>query len=176
MSKNIISLLFIVTAVAMFLVWTRPHLREIDSLKIRKDAFNQALADSRELQQLRDALLVKFNSIKTTDLEKFDKMILQAADPTKLMVAVDNMSKASNVILKDFGAEEISEEQAGKGVAPKYKKVQMGITLSASYENFLGFLGQLQKSLRLMDVDKITFNAADEDLYDFNLQAVSYFK
>lgn len=178
MGRNIIILLFLIVAVSVFWFWTRPLLVEIDVLKAEKDSFNQALARSRELQELRDAILGKFNSISQDDLYRLSKMLPKEPEATKLLVQLSDVADASGgVILNFLDAQEMKksgaaflDDQIG------YQEVDLNINLSAKYEDFLVFLTELQKSLRLIDVKRIDFFAGDTNFYEFNINAKAYYK
>ena len=51
--------------------------------------------------------------------------------------------------------------------------VELGFTVSASYENFLAFLHDLEHSLRVVDIENLTFQVQPEGTindYQFNIR------
>ena len=52
--------------------------------------------------------------------------------------------------------------------------VNISISVSGSYKNFISFLRRIEKSLRLIDVSGLSFSTGKDDFYDFSLEAVSY--
>ena len=52
--------------------------------------------------------------------------------------------------------------------------VDLSFSVSGSYETFLAFLRDLERSLRLVDVTKLSFNAASSNNYDFNVTIRTY--
>ena len=52
--------------------------------------------------------------------------------------------------------------------------VDLSFSVSTSYETFLAFLRDLERSLRLVDVTKLSFNAASSNQYDFTITIRTY--
>jgi len=183
MSRSIISLLFFITAIVIFFVWTKPLLDDIGVLRGEKDSFNKALENSRELQEVRDTLLGKFNSISVEDSASMSKIVPAQAESTELMVELSNIANSSGVIISKLNVQPEAEtaqkpvflESAGEKNQQNYRKVNLSISFSASYEGFCVFLEEIQRSLRLIDVDKIDFFGKGGNLYDFTIHAVAYF-
>ena len=44
------------------------------------------------------------------------------------------------------------------------------------YKSFISFLGNLEKNLRLIEIERITFIAGDADSYEYNITANTYWK
>lgn len=178
MGKSIITLLFLLVAISVFWFWTRPLLAEIDVLKAEKDSFDQALARSRELQELRDDILSKFNSVSQGDLNRLSKMLPAEPESTKLLVQFSDMAQVSGGVILNF----LDVQEPQSSVAPTskepvgYQTVSIRANLSGKYEDFLSFLAELQKSLRLIDVDQVDFFAGDTNFYEFNINAQAYYK
>jgi len=81
----------------------------------------------------------------------------------------------------------VSPPQAGFSLPPRQSgtaasastqddlgSVDLSFSVSSSYETFLTFLRDLERSLRLVDITKLSFNAASSDSYDFNVTIRTY--
>jgi len=166
MIRNVVTTLFLITAVAIFFVLTKPSWAEVNGLIENKAFFSEALDSSRELQNLRDSLLTKFNSISSQDLIRLAKLIPTGSQTTELMIALSNTAQVNGVILKSFKVSEAEEA----------KKVSLDMAVSASYGGFRAFIAELQKSLRLISIDQINFSADKTSAYDFSIKATAYYK
>lgn len=182
MSRGIITILFFATAITVFFAWTNPAFKEITELKVEKESFTRALESFRELQEMRDRILEKFNSISVEDSASLAKMVPEDSEQTELMVEISNLAQASGVVISrlDVQPEAIIEKIASFTPSSNgnlnYRKVDLDISFSSSYEGFSVFLKELQKSLRLVDINEVGFTGRGENLYEFNIKAVSYFK
>lgn len=178
MIKSFSIFLFIVATAAFSWYWTRPLLGDIDQMKAEIAVIEKALADSRELQQMRDLLFERYSSVPAGGLERISKLIPDDPETAKLLVEVENLGKVSGVIVKNL---DIAETKTGPSLSadaegPVYEKSLLTIKIAASYGSLKEFLSRLQKSLRLIDVTEITFSAAEKDFYEFTIKAQSYFK
>ena len=169
--KNIISILFFIAAIAIFVMWTMPFLTEINVLRLEKDSFDNALADSRELQGLRDNLLNDYNSIPIEDLSRLYKIVPQVPEPIKLTVQLSNIAQATGVVVNKVRVQETKGSFGAVG-----QVVDLDMTFSASYESFRSFLSELENSLRLINVDYISFTSGDVNFYNFIVKAEAYFR
>jgi len=180
MSKTIASLLFLAAAFSLFWFWTKPFLEEVDTLVLKKEAIDKALADSRQLQGLRDSLLEQYNAVSGEDLSKISKILPRDSEISKLTVELENIARSNGVVLKTVKPERVEQAaQSTRGIVDQEKtmkpqRIDWDIVVSSAYGGFLGFLGEMQKSLRLIDVDNITFSAKESNFYEFTIKAKTY--
>jgi hypothetical protein len=177
MSKNILSLLFFGTAVAVFVLWTQPYLDELNALKAEKGHIDTALAEARKLQELNNDLLSKFNSISSEDISRLYKMIPGEPEDIKLMIWLSGAAQRTGVIIKSLKVNEPSRSSKKLVLTPKpYKELDLDIGFSSSYESLQFFINELEKNLRLIDIVQISFTAGETNLYEFVIKAKLYFK
>ncbi|MBU1178794.1 hypothetical protein KKB69_00420 [Patescibacteria group bacterium] len=177
MMRNIISLLFIGAAIAMFLTWTNPYLKEIEELRGQRLAFNEILDTSRQLVELRDNLLSKFNLITADELSKFSKIIPEKSESINFVFQLSNVAEAKGVIIKNINFyEAVSADSSSSSVDSDYKKLNIDAFFLGSYEGFKALVEEIENSLRLVDINKIIFSADKENLYEFTIKATAYFK
>jgi len=177
MGRRIISLLFLVMAVAIFWGWTRSQLSMLDGLRAQKGAYDKVLAETRELQSLRDNLLAKYNSITPDNLSRLFKIVPDKAETTKLMVEITNIASEKGVIVKRFySQEEQIEKNVSHVIVSKYNVLSLSFDFAATYEGMRSFLKSLEESLRLIDITEISFLSSDSNLYEFNIKAKAYYK
>jgi Tfp pilus assembly protein PilO len=183
MTKSLITILFIIAAVVLFWFWTKPNLDAIDKLRAETTAVNKALEDATELQKLRDRLLEDYNLISQDDLLRLSKFLPRDPEVPKLTVELENISKTTGVVIKNFNATRVVENTRAPltvggveslPVAPKAEQIFLDVAVSAAYDGFVAFLEELQKSLRLMDVHLISFSAGEKNFYEFNIKATTY--
>lgn len=194
MMKNFISILFIVGAAVLFWFWTKPLLNDIDGLASKKETIDKALADSRQMQEMRQSILDKYNAISEEDLSRLSKMLPEKQIIANLILEVENVAKNSGTVFKSFDSSKVANEEktqsavkyeysggetssaASNKTQKTYSKVAFGVSVSASYENFIVFLKELEKSLHMIDVNSISFSSGDKNFYEFKIDADTYFK
>lgn len=176
--RIIISFLFLATAVTLFFIKTQPNLNDIKTLQLEKQEFGDALASSRELQTLRDKLLSQYNAISQDDRDRLNKLLPLQIDSSNLIVMFEEIVKAHGLLLKKVDVKE-SKQPAGSptvlgAVSSPYKTINLTLSVSGPYASILALFSDLDKSLRLVDVENISFSAATTDTYEFSITARTY--
>lgn len=166
----------------IYFIQVQPYFGDIGALKIKKQEYDEALANSRELQTLKDKLLSQYNEISQNDIEKLRKLLpsyIHPEDPVILAIMIDNIVKTRGLLLKniDIGAVRESDNNTvvlGDPALP-YKTVDLSFSVAGPYPTLLTLLADLEKSLELIDVKAIGFSsAAPTDIYEFSIGAKTY--
>ncbi len=175
--RAIITFIFLATAVVLFVTQTWPSWNETNALRGQQQAYGEALANSRELQALKDQLLVQYNTISQTDLDRFNKMLPSGVDAGSLVTLFESRAAVHGLLLKKINIQEVKEAQdmfAGSPSSP-YRTVNLSFGVTGSYSSVLDLLADLEKSLRIIDVNNVTFSApASSNSYDFTFSAKTY--
>ncbi len=178
MARFGIIILFLGTAIAIFLTQTQPSYNELNVLKSDKQAIEEALQQSRELQTLRDELLEKYNAVSADDVNRLNKLLPANVDNGELIVIFENIAKNRGFLLKKIDVKEQNAGQNQQSVIgappPAFRTIGLSMQISGSYNDFLSFLADLEKSLRIIDIEKINFNIGAGGAIDFQLNAKTY--
>ncbi len=178
MMRIVLSLLFLAIAAAVFFFATQPAWNEVTALKAERQEYDNALAGARELQTLRDKMLVQYNAISQEDRDRLNKLLPSQTDSAGLITMLEDMTKSKGLLLKKVEIKEARQTDTSiiLGTPPSlYKAVDLSITASGSYKSILALFSDLDKSLRLIDVKDIGFSSASTDVYEFSITAKTYF-
>lgn len=178
MIRFVVVILFLAIAVVLFFTQTKPQFNEIQALKIEKQSFDEALQYSREFQALKDDLLSRYNAISTDDLKRLDKILPSDFSSGVLITTLEDRAKNRGLLLKKI---DITEEKAGQsesfqvGALPSpFRTFGLTLVFSGPYTTFLSFLDDLEKSVRIIDVDQIDFTAGANNIIEFKIVAKTY--
>jgi|SRR3989344_2254953 len=161
--RAIISIILIAAAVSVLFFWGRVLWQDVQKLSAEKASFESVISRMNQLRKTRDGLVQVYNTIPGKDLEKIKDLIPVTANTGTLVVELSNLSNESGLLLKN-----VNTRGNDDGV------LAVAFSVSGSYENFTGFLEKLEKSLRLIDVSRISFSAGKDNFYDFALEAATY--
>jgi len=149
--------------------------KNIKEKKIEEKMFSQALDNSKELQAIRDDLLVTYNSFSNEDLTRLGKLLPNNIDNVRLIRNIDGIAAKYGMSLSDVNLNIDNVNGDTVGVEEnKYGSVVLDFSVTAPYRVFLSFLADLEKSLRLVDVIKVEFSSADKDFYEYNVSIKTY--
>jgi Tfp pilus assembly protein PilO len=173
-------------------MFTNPIYQQIPVLRAEVDSYNEALNNSKALENERDKLTSKFNSINKEDLDKLEKLLPDNIDNIRLILEIEKIASPYGMVLKDvkYNAEESVEakptnaKQAGSGAksatSKDYKVLNMEFSVSGTYNNFINFTKDLESNLRIVDISSISFSSEVDSktnptgLYKYNFKIKTY--
>jgi len=189
--RYVVSVILLLASVATYYFFIQPFSAEVDLLKIKKETLDSSLSQLRELSQLRDELLLRYNSIAAEDLERMQKAMPKTPSEGLLMLEIQKLATQNGLSLKSIDITEsaASASRVGQTVitaeaAKPYSSIQSSLQLAGSYEGFRLFLGDIEKNLRIIDVADITFGSGSSRVdegsieagYQFLVRISSYFQ
>ena len=157
MVKNILSVVFLLAAVGAFLFYTKPQYDSLQTLSAQNAQYDAALAKAAQLQSVKQSLLTRYNSFDPTALSRLSTLLPDQVDNIRLILDLDNIASKYGMSLQNVqistpnttastvvGA--ISEQSS------LYEALTLQFSTHGTYEQFKQFLGDLQSSLRIVDL------------------------
>lgn len=175
MFRIIVPTIILVASVGLFVVFTNPNYQQISDLKVSRDAYDQALNNSKQLLAIRDQLKDKYNNLSESDKERLQKLMPDNVDNIRLIIDIQKIASQYGMNPKDIkfdarataknttsGASQVvaTPEEAAQD-NKDYGSFDLEFSVTGTYQNFMSFLHDLENSLRIVDVGGITFQAAD---------------
>lgn len=169
--KLLLPLILIASAVLGFVLMTQPIYDEALVLKQEADKYNEALANSKILQEERDRLTQKWNNISQEDLARLEKIVPDSVDNIKLILEIQRVAQERGILVKNvqFEPEQFAENdpatqnqsanlrRPSTGDSTDYETFDMAFSIEGKYGAFVDFMKLMEKSLRLIDVKTISF-------------------
>ena len=153
-------------------MFTYPTYQDIQTLQATSSQYNDALSNSKKLQETRDALASTYSAINPDDLARLSKMLPDNADNIRLIIDIQRMAQAYGMSLSTIkfdanqtaqgaaGGTTVAATQSDLALSQKnYGVFNLEFTTSATYDNFLKFTKDLESSLRLTDIQSIDFSS-----------------
>jgi Tfp pilus assembly protein PilO len=180
MSRPILSTFLIVVSIALFFSFTDPTYKDVKVLSAENAQFDEALVRARELQSVRDELLSRYNTFTTENLDRVEKILPDNVDNVRLILDLDGIASQYGIVIRDLS---IPNNRGGSDVVGEavviessLGKIELNFNFTSSYEDFKKFLNDLEQSLRIVDIKKISIKPKDleGDLMDFDLNIETY--
>lgn len=167
-----------------------PTFREFQTLRQRNLDLQASSAELDELIQNKDALLKTINTISQSDLERIRRALPEGVAGAELLVFLENTANQNNLSLKRVDLAGITEGTATPG-APRPGGAPLGtgrtqedtsefpfsLDVAGTYENIKAFLVALENSLRIIDIQTISFGSpAQANFFDVSIRAKTYSK
>jgi hypothetical protein len=196
MFKLLVPIILIGTAVTGFVMFTNPIFTDISKIKAEIVSYNEALDNSKALENERDKLTKKYNTIDPNDLEKLQKLLPDNVDNIRLILEIEKLALPYGMILKNVkydstlaskksttpkaGTEAQAPQEIGVGInleenSKEYGEWTLGFTTEGTYSNFINFIKDMEDNLRIVDISSIAFSSdTGEKLKDKEKPTDSY--
>jgi hypothetical protein len=176
MFKILLPIIFIIGAIGSFVFYTKDLYSQTKLMNQELQSISGALDKATQLRVMRDKLAIERNSISPADLARINKMLPDGVENIGLIIEMNNIARDKGMELL---SPSISEASPDAGVGPdstKYGSIKMTFGVNTTYDKFMDFLKELERSLRLVDVMSISFGAPDEATgrSNFNLTIQTY--
>src|SRR3990167_8196250 len=172
MIRLIIPIILIGLAITGFFAFTSPLYKDISTLKGEVSSYNEALDNSKALENERDKLTAKYNAISVDDLAKLQKLLPDNIDNIRLILEIEKVASPYGMVLKDVKYDAIEKDtpknaavsqggvQGGRTVLTPQKDYgvwNLSFSVSSTYNNFLNFTKDLENNLRIVDISSVSF-------------------
>ena len=180
MSRLLIPLILLCAAIGLFVLYIDPAYQTIQKLQAQVSAFDDALNKSKELKRVRDQLLSRRNTFPDEKLQKIEKILPDNVDNIRLVIDINNVAARHSLTLKNVQLGNISDSTKAKNAlavgtsGSPVGSVDLGFVVNAPYINFLSFIQDLEHSLRVIDIEKISFTAGEKDSSDYTVSIRTY--
>lgn len=190
MFRFIIPIILIGIAITTFFTFTNPLYRDVLLLREEVSAYNEALGNSKALENERDKLSQKYNAIGSENLNKLEKLLPESVDNIRLILEIEKLAAPYGMVLKDVKYDANQEEADSKSgiiqggvVANKNKNYgvwNLGFSTEGTYNNFLNFVKDIENNLRIVDIVEVSFSSDAKnptlasDVYKYNFSIKTY--
>lgn len=189
MSRGITSIILIAVGLLAYYFFFLPQLDALQAARFESETAGSAIQELTDLEAKRDQLTDTYNNVKASLLQKIDQVMPTGPSASALLSDLDAIARKDGVILKsvDFGevtalskttaaakkapaAQQIAVQQQGVQVLP-FKLAVVG-----RYDAFRRFLSDLELNQRLIDVTAVNFGSSVGEVYQFDVQAKTYYQ
>ena len=149
---------FIVIAVSigMYLVYISPTMTNVKLLNLKKSSQNNLLLKTKELAAKRDAILIDYNNISSSDISRLNKIIPDTFNPVLFINDVNGMVFRYGMVIKEFKVNEskteIRDAILNRPKTEAYRTNVVTLRLQGQYSQFMKFLNDLELGSRLVDI------------------------
>ena len=198
MMKFVMPAILIGISIAVFFVLTNPIYNEIASLRVQVASYDEALNNSKMLENERDKLTAKYNSIDPDNLLKLRRLLPENIDNIRLILEIEQIASPYGMVLKDVKYSTTNDKDntksapsgilgtvQGGGVAQSPRKDygvwDVEFSTVGTYNNFLNFTRDLENNLRMVDISSVQFSSAGSgagssvpEAYKYNFSIKTY--
>lgn len=181
MNKNATPIILLILAIGIYFTFTNGRLEELKAIKLVNVGYEEALANSEKLIKVRDTVRDNYNKIDPKDRTKLEKMVPDNVDNVRLIIdangiaakrglSIKNVKTSATNLLSDENTERFQTFNSN----PTLDTVTLSFGVSTNYQTFINLLKDIEASLRIMDITKITLQAGEGQNYDYGVEIKTY--
>jgi len=175
--RRFLPFILLVAAIGLFAAYINPTYKAAQAVAAENGQYDQALNTAKQLKSQREALLARRETFSSDDVQKVERLLPDNVDNIRLIIDINNIAARHNLSLKNVELGTVGSASAPAGIGSTggpVDSVELGFTVTSSYSSFLAFLADLEHSLRLMDVVKISFKNGTGDQSDYLVSVRTY--
>jgi hypothetical protein len=145
-------------------------------LKSELAQYDSVLNSSTQIVSPRDALVAKKNTISDADEARLETLLPSNIDNIRLIIEISDIAQARNLKAENISVGNMTQSTSntiGQN-SSLYGTLSLTFTVTATYNDFLNLLQDLENNLRLLDVTNISFHSTDSGFYDFTVTFNTY--
>ncbi len=178
MFKFIIPLFLIVLSGGLFFTYINPAYTETSDLKEVQQEYDNALTKSKELREVRQELLAKYNSFSEEDIKRIGKLLPDNIDNVKLIMEINQIAVRNGGMIRSIDIYSETNDSNKKGdLGPNlkgYDSIGLRFVVEARYDDFVNFMHDLSDNLRIVDIVDYTLKAGQGEIYKHNVNIKTY--
>lgn len=184
--KVLTPVLLVIVAIAGFFMFVKPRYAEIQDLRAQAAQAEDTLSKVKAAQDKNNQLVATLNSLNTADLDRLQKTLPDSIDTLRYLVDLQHLASNYKVslqgisfqttgILGNGGAAGSSKTAPASGTKPKsFDSTTIHFSVSLSYRDFIAFMQDLERIMRITDTTAVTFSPSKNGIYDYAVTIKTY--
>lgn len=157
----------------------------ISALRAEEKRLNEALGNARELKQRAEDLTKEMNELPQEKVERLEKFLPDTVDTIEVVVTLNNIAKKHGMAVKkvkivEEGEKNLARDESATTFSSAVSRSQnigelgVGFSVQGPYYSFLAFLSDLADSLRLVDLETLSFSSPEKGFSEYDVQLKTY--
>ena len=178
--KFFTSLILIGVAFGLAFIYVKPTYGTIMDLRQQISKHDEAISRAQKVGSLRDELVSRRQSFSTADVGRLETFLPDSVDGVRLVIDINGIASQyapgiKNIRISSGGKDSGKSSEASLGAG--YEPVTLSFGISLTYEQFLKFASDIERSLRLVNITSLTFSPSSDpasSLYDYSITLSAY--
>ncbi len=176
MSRFLIPLFLIIVSGVLLFGYVTNLFSDIKTLQAQKTEINDTLGKGAELGRVISEKLDIYKKFSGEEKDRLNKFLPDNIDSVRLIIDINEIASRRGLNIRNISVGASGVGPSGS-IGPdnrEYGTANLSFSISAPYEVFKLFLGDIEDSLRLVDIDSVSFTAGESNLYEYNINIKTY--
>jgi len=178
MRRFIVPLILVIAATLLYFLQTSSHVDNIRSLNRIKVEREELLGNADMIRARRDHIRdEQLSQISPEERTRLNRLLPDAVDNVRLIIDVEDIARRYGMVpqVRAFTQE---EERVGAVVrnTKSYNTLLFAFSVQGNYDTLKRFTRDLEQSLRLVDIQQISFRIdnQEDDFYTYEIVIQTY--
>lgn len=162
--RYLVPLILVVASIGLFIMYTDPAFVTAKEMSSQLSQYNDALSQSTQVRQVRDQLLSRRNTLSTGDVKRLERLLPDNVDNIHLIIDINDIAARYHLQMTNVSvssAQESGTGGVGAGTSP-IGSMTLAFNVNATYDEFVSFMQDVERSLRIVDVKSIKFDTSSQ--------------
>ncbi len=178
----------------IFFAYTDPVYKDVKELRVQVASYDEALDNSKKLEEAKNALNQEYNTFTEDELERLRKLLPDNVDNIRLILEIESVAVRYGMTIQNVEFDVAKRDATGKEIEETSKDLKetqkeygvfdLSFSTEGTYPNFVAFLADVEKSLRIVDINQIDFTSPEnnpvqgfgkpKDIYKYDISLRTY--
>lgn len=169
------SAILVLLSIVIFVVPVRTLYKNIEPIKIEREELKAALSNAEEIRVRREELQAHFNNFSPVDVRRLNTLLPDHVDNVRLVIDINEIAENRGMKIQSINVAEGKTEKGEVSEAfDTFNSLQIGFVVTGTYDALIAFLEDLGRSLRIVDIEKLSFAPSDTGVYSFTIVLRTY--
>lgn len=175
--KNSSSIILILISVGLFYTFISPQYQKTGALRAEADEYKGVIDNVNMLVETRDRLMDQYRDFPKLEVERLNKILPDDVDMVRLAKDLDSIASAQGISISRISVEADKDDDARaiieSGVST-HEDSMVSFEFISTYESFKRFMADLEDSLRISDIESVSFEVGESNLYEYRVSMRTY--
>ena len=188
MNRNITALILLVLAGGIYFTYTSGQITALNAIQAENNQYSSAIDNAQKLIKLRDSVLNQYNAISDEDKARLDEIVPNTIDNIRLMIDISGIAARHGITATGITTSADTNtpssgaasqpapgvSNSGASAVNGLSTVTVSFDVTTTYANFISFLQDIERSLRILDVTNITLSTSASGVYTYGVTLDTY--
>lgn len=169
---------YLILTFAVAYAFILPSWGDVSALMAEKEKYESTIETVSNIENKKNELLTQFNGISEEDKGSINTVLPTSFDFVRLISQIDAVASRNGISIDKVSSKETSSSggnsiQEAKPANP-YRSAVISFSFEATYDKFLIFVNDLEKSMRILDIKSVKLETGKGAFHTYNVSFETY--
>jgi Tfp pilus assembly protein PilO len=177
--SSIAKLAYVILTAAIGWAFIYSPMGDLQSLIDQKQGYSNSLATIGNIETKKNELVTKFGNISEEEKKDIETFLPSSLNFVRLISQIDSIAANHGISIDKISSKDTTPAagEPVEGAQPpqgSYNKALISFSFLASYDAFNAFMSELEKSMRILDINSVKLTVRPDGTYLYDVQFETY--